>query len=189
MKIILCFSLTLICISSNYGQSDKIIFTSEEITPSTDNILNPLVERNKNLSVADSLEGLFPELKEKKIKTFFELKAGIEVFRKIAAASIGLPLQFSDRFTLVPELSIIAGLQASASFRFRYRLFSPRFRLNIQPGIGYYYFLWGAPCALMALSGQYMLGRQTSLILELKTVFVWSDLKYSRIKCRRSRYY
>lgn len=100
----------------------------------------------------------------------------MEVFRKIAAASIGLPLQFSERFTLVPELSIIAGLQASASFRFRYRLFSPRFKLNIQPGIGYFYFgLWGAPCGLLALSGHYMLGRKTSLILELKSVFAWSD--------------
>lgn len=176
MKFVLCFSFTLIYILSSYAQSDKIVLTSEEITPYNDNILTMSVERNDNLSEADSLEDMFPELKEKKIETSFELKAGVEVFRKIAAASIGLPLQFSNRFTLVPELSIIAGFQASASFRFKYRLFSPRFRLNIQPGIGYFYFgLSGSPCALLALSGQYMMGRKTSLTLELKTIFVWSD--------------
>lgn len=177
MKIVLCLSLTLIFyIVPNYAQSDKIISNSGEITRYNDNILKTLVEQNKNLFVSDSLEDLFPELKEKKIKTSFELKAGLEVFRKIAAASIGLPLQFSERFTLVPELSIIAGLQASVSFRFRYRLFSPRLSLNIQPGFGYSYWrLLGAPCALIALSSQYMLGRKTSLILELKSVFAWSD--------------
>jgi hypothetical protein len=69
MKIVLCLSLTLIFyIVPNYAQSDKIISNSGEITRYNDNILKTLVEQNKNLFVSDSLEDLFPELKEKKSK-------------------------------------------------------------------------------------------------------------------------
>jgi len=181
-KVLIYFSTFLIYSGLVYGQFSDILSETfknrtneryEKINASSE-IIYSFAENHYNHILADSLEDLFPELKEKKIKTFFELKAGIEVFRKIAAASIGLPLQFSERFTLVPELSIIAGFQVSLSYR--YKLYFPRFRLNIQPGIGYSYLgLSGFPCALIALSGQYILGVRTSILLEVKSILIHSS--------------
>lgn len=181
-KVLIYFSTFLIHSGLVYGQFSDILSETfnnrtnernEKINASSEIIYSLAVTQYRPI-LTDSLEDLFLELKEKKIKTFFELRGGIEVFRKIAAAGIGLPLQFSERFILVPEFSFISVPILSISYR--YRFYFPRFRLNIQPGFGYTYFYFiNAPCAIIALGGQYILGRKISLLLELKTVFIHSS--------------
>jgi hypothetical protein len=130
-------------------------------------------------ATVDSLESLYNELYKRKIETDIEIKVGIELYRKMFTANIGLPIILSRNFSLVPELSFISAPIISGSVRYKIRL-SKLLDINIQGGFGYIpgfpFSFVDAPCGILALSGQYNFGKKFSLVLELKTVFIQNTI-------------
>lgn len=127
----------------------------------------------------DHFEGFNDEVYKSKIETDCEAKVGIELYRKMFSLNFGLPIILSRNFSLVPELSFISAPIISGSVRYKIRL-SKLLGFNIQGGFGYVLgfplSFVDAPCGIVALSGQYKLGKKIFLVFELKRVFIQNTI-------------